>query len=520
MLKIQIQQSQFHKTIHPAYLGIGLLHAWLQISFYNSYKTIDGDSFSIVMNFVRCFVMLLAILYLVWARSNQLVASSYDKAQEQVGLQDNADNNGAETTTINWHCIGFIGMIFASIAMAIGLYFNIEAVYRLGGILAAVSIVPAAGLYASLYASISLPEAFIYSFLSIILGSSIGLVSALLPRELSLLFSAFLPIAGYLSFRATPHMRTVSSRRAQFERLRSAKTFVFSELPYSAFLPALFAVAVFGFALGATRAYPMFITDTFPMEFTLSEQIWHRLGVIGFSLLLLIWVLKYNKMIKFQPLWGALVAIVSTSALLLSVHSGLTQAALVLATIANSIALAVLWFALSDISHHLRVLPGIIFALGWLVYMLARNIGRLVVMRMIEAQLWGINSEMFIVVLIYLSSVSLIFILGDRIGGVRPLFHGLATELGSLQDERLAPKQQTDTMRNNNIVSIAEAYKLSPREQEVLRLLLKAYSKSAAAEAMGITENTIRGYSKSLYKKLEVHSKAELIELVDNWPHA
>ena len=57
-------------------------------------------------------------------------------------------------------------------------------------------------------------------------------------------------------------------------------------------------------------------------------------------------------------------------------------------------------------------------------------------------------------------------------------------------------------------------YKLSKREFELACMLLEGFTAPAIAERLGISLNTVKGYMKSLYKKCDVISKAELINLV------
>ena len=55
---------------------------------------------------------------------------------------------------------------------------------------------------------------------------------------------------------------------------------------------------------------------------------------------------------------------------------------------------------------------------------------------------------------------------------------------------------------------------LSPRECEVAALVARGNTVSAVARKLFISENTVRGHMKNIYRKLGVHSKQELIELV------
>lgn len=50
---------------------------------------------------------------------------------------------------------------------------------------------------------------------------------------------------------------------------------------------------------------------------------------------------------------------------------------------------------------------------------------------------------------------------------------------------------------------------LSPREREVLGLIGRGYSVRRAAEALGLAENTVAGYLKTVYQKLGIGNRAE-----------
>ena len=70
--------------------------------------------------------------------------------------------------------------------------------------------------------------------------------------------------------------------------------------------------------------------------------------------------------------------------------------------------------------------------------------------------------------------------------------------------ERIVP----DTM---NLVSRFRQYHLSPREQEVVRLLLADLSNKEIAQALGLSLNTIKGYLKLLTRKLGVSSRTGIL---------
>ena len=63
---------------------------------------------------------------------------------------------------------------------------------------------------------------------------------------------------------------------------------------------------------------------------------------------------------------------------------------------------------------------------------------------------------------------------------------------------------------------VARRYGLSPRETEILQYLGRGYGPSYLATILPIKENTIRSHVRNIYSKLEVRSRGELLELIDD----
>jgi DNA-binding NarL/FixJ family response regulator len=54
-------------------------------------------------------------------------------------------------------------------------------------------------------------------------------------------------------------------------------------------------------------------------------------------------------------------------------------------------------------------------------------------------------------------------------------------------------------------------YHLTPHELRLLRMLVEGHNYKTAADALGVTVNTISFHMRSIYDKLEVHSKSEAV---------
>lgn len=64
---------------------------------------------------------------------------------------------------------------------------------------------------------------------------------------------------------------------------------------------------------------------------------------------------------------------------------------------------------------------------------------------------------------------------------------------------------------SGNKQGIDQEFDLSPREREILDLLVKGFSYKMSADKLGISLDTIRSHIKKIYKKLEVNSATEAI---------
>lgn len=73
-----------------------------------------------------------------------------------------------------------------------------------------------------------------------------------------------------------------------------------------------------------------------------------------------------------------------------------------------------------------------------------------------------------------------------------------------------------DDLRSLACDELAQAHGLTKRETEMLHLLSQGRDAAYIGEAMFLSRNTVKSYSKSIYAKLDVHSKQELIDLVND----
>lgn len=100
--------------------------------------------------------------------------------------------------------------------------------------------------------------------------------------------------------------------------------------------------------------------------------------------------------------------------------------------------------------------------------------------------------------LVYLRSFSF----EEIIAGVQPVKE---------PEVKTSPDDDFDARCNE----IADSFGLTRKEREVAAMLARGYSRRAIEEKLVLSQNTIKAHVRSIYRKLDVHSQQEVIDLVE-----
>ncbi|RNL47139.1 helix-turn-helix transcriptional regulator [Paraeggerthella hongkongensis] len=93
---------------------------------------------------------------------------------------------------------------------------------------------------------------------------------------------------------------------------------------------------------------------------------------------------------------------------------------------------------------------------------------------------------------------------------------GLSAKWGvALNDDQMesGPAEGRTAMR---VSDLSRVYSLSPREEEVLQLLAQRATVAEIEEALYVSQGTVKAHVNHIYRKLGIHSKAELFGLLDS----
>lgn len=174
-----------------------------------------------------------------------------------------------------------------------------------------------------------------------------------------------------------------------------------------------------------------------------------------------------------------------------------------LVVVARSFFMPLLWVILCSLSSYKRVSPVLLIILCCVF---------------VEALSWCLSYSLA-PILLYLPGAGLPMQSNIALVVVFSLFSMVIVILG------IATRRQADMSRNREYSSsawkisddFAEVYKLTEREREVADLFLQGRSLKKVASLLVISPNTVQSHIKSVYRKLDIHSKDELIDLVEKW---
>ena len=317
-------------------------------------------------------------------------------------------------------------------------------------------------------------------FLVFALGSVAKTVLSFLPAAVAYPFAAALPLVSFTTL-----------RKAINEVPESKSTDLFNREGFSSLWKPIVCVAVFSFVCASMRVPQLAVTDVATPYFLAGRTV-----ELAFSLIVLYWVFRRNGSFGFSQLWGFVFLFLS-AALLLYLTTDYMQMCSMFSGIALSLIIAYLWLVLTDIAHHSRIHPYVIFSGGYAIYTLSRFTANAFFKL-------GDHSALPVDVaglLLYLLIVAIVLILNSSDIFTKRLFSDLDDANPTIADYELIDER---------CIACKERYGLSDREIEVLQLLCKGRSKAYIAETLFVTENTIRSHTKRIYTKLNVHSKSEL----------
>ncbi len=471
----------------PAFLGLAATRVWLQVNHFASYSSSDDGMLTVVCQLFYGLMMV----------AGGLAALRRPSAKR-------------ERQTVAW--LGFGIMTFSTVLIMTGKEAGSPDVLLVAGVLAGVGGALGGGMWTMAYVRLGMHQAVLYGFLSLALGSAGGLAVSFLPDALGYTVSMFMPAIALLCYQR--------ALKADVGDIPAPEP-VYDREPRSTMLLIFGGLAVFGLALGVSRGFPA--GEPVPMD--AMQRIVHQMGVVAISLFVIWWAIVKRKRLSFSFLWRIEIMLVAAGMLVLSVFPGhLTELAVAVVNIADTLMLGVLWVTLQDVARHTTVSAYAVYGFAWAARVLARDAGRVLIMALGAAGLTSYAAGAVVGIVVFALATSMVILLSDGIPRIRPLF----AEDARPASRPLRPHPAPDPEASANAIRrtapadtavgdwLRETFDLSERETEVALLIAQGRSKTYIAEQLYLSENTVRTHAKNAYAKMGVHSKQALIDLVSD----
>ncbi len=218
------------------------------------------------------------------------------------------------------------------------------------------------------------------------------------------------------------------------------------------------------------------------------------------------------------------VALVACLPLVTVLNTVLTQ----IVSLASVVFELFLWCTLAFIVYQRRISVAIVFGYGYGAYLVGTGLGWLVGARMLGELIAVIGGTFAYMVMAILVLACAFLIFSER--EFDALFASDTESMPTLEDllardyavelEAAAADGAEPSGKKRRfaeaIDELAESYQLSPREADVLRCVAMGYDSDTMADKLCLAWNTVRTYRRNVYGKMGVHSRQELMKLVED----
>ncbi len=324
-------------------------------------------------------------------------------------------------------------------------------------------------------------------FVANIVGSLLKCLAHFTPLALSCIVTMALPVASALM-----------CRNALANAPRSTRAVVrFESHSLGGLWKVAAAVAVFSFVTAFLVGKSYGNQSAMPADIFLLG----RACEILISALVLGAVIGLNKSFNYPKLWRIVFLLLALDVLCQALLPQVKTIRCVESTAWDLLVLFA-WLTVTDIARHAQASTPMVVGAGWAFYTVPFAVGSMVAGALTAADMDVATTT----VLMFAIALVGTFYLESRDQDTKWIFAELSGERSSAPDDHRSIDDRCD--------AIAKQHGLTPRELEVMKMLCKGRTKSYIAEALYLTENTVRSHTKHLYTKLDVHSKQELMDMV------
>lgn len=482
-----------------AWFGLSCILVWNQCVLYSQRIGADAGLNTVIVSAIRCAFIVVLLAFAASPLLKGKLPRWWEIASiafmSCAGLALLADN-----------------LIGASFARPICLLFS------------ALGITWGGGMWVQVYVRLCIRSLFSLSIFAMAFSGVAGIVVCYIPWEMAACLGIILPVASYACY--TRVAADIESKRPADllgPRLASPEP-PLARSKVGEGLRVFAGIAAFSLALGIERGYPDGSILVIPSVMLPGQFI----IVVLVCCALLYWSLRPKARPNAGILWACYIAALALSVFLASSDSGVAVGfGATLLSAVNLLQVLMLWLLACDTAKHSPRPAFIALAAFWLVHLFFRESGRALII-CFPAQTH--TAQVFLLALIIcLLAVAVALLLVGRSPSGALFFSDFecedsdskrsASDASASTPEKayvavVDPVVQINHADAGNSEWLREAYGLTMRECEVAGLLARNLSAAKIGEALFLSKETVRSYTKSIYAKTGVHSKDELSALV------
>ena len=484
------------KSVRPCFLGLALVHTWIYCSTHRA--TFQGSLSVMVVLYLAQSAFLLALFCGVRHRTRSGRGVADIMSTRMLACAD----------VIAAVCMALCAVVLCVPPTGIPEAACVVVSCVAGGVGVGWAYMRWGEFYARLDIHLSAP----LIFLTMALGSALKTVVDLLPGAPA---AVLLVCAAGLTFFAMRRSLRTCPDGPEPTRYFTARTM-------GSMARMCVGVGVYSFTVGLVQSM---LLEATPTPYLPSVLVHHGSEVL-LALGMVAWITWMHRGLNFSRSWRVILVLMATALIFEPQMSPEVSSYLLsLVRTAQTFLIVFLFLALADVARHSPYHPMLVFSVGWAAYTLPFMAGKLLGdgLVVLDARTGlAMSAVVWVLVLVML------FVLDEAALGNRLVFtelnapddgDTLAGRIGAVQlelneQERAAAARPADIM-SLRCDAVSEQYGLTPREHEILEMLVRGRSKAHIAEAFLISENTVRGHVKHIYAKLDVHGKQELLDKVE-----
>ena len=185
-----------------------------------------------------------------------------------------------------------------------------------------------------------------------------------------------------------------------------------------------------------------------------------------------------------------------------------------------------LWCLLALVVFQKKLSPIVVFGMGQGGYGLGLSLGWMFGTYLLPAMGSGQNMASILTVMAVVVLIASVIMFNDRmydnmlrpLSDDQPTLQAMAsTPIDAVSDEEEHSEGSSIAPFRRAIELVAEEYSLSPREREVFNFLAMGRGSDYIAEQLHVSWNTVRSHTHNIYVKLNVHSREELMDMMEEY---